>query len=176
MFEDTDVVLFSVALTDYDEYIVDNKGVATNKMMVAKHLFENIIAHQTCRNKKFLLILTKLDLLEEKIELVPLTRCEWFCDFNPVISHNHKKGGNNGNSPPLAQSAFQYIAVKFRRLFRSLTDRKLFVSLVTGLEPDTIDEAFRYGREVMEWEKWDPSVVTEKSEITSTSIDEASSS
>ncbi|KAJ1440324.1 P-loop containing nucleoside triphosphate hydrolase [Sesbania bispinosa] len=176
MFEDTDLVLFSVALTDYDEYTVDNNGVATNKMLAAKHLFENVISHPTFHNKKFLLILTKFDLLEEKIELVPLKRCEWFSDFNPVISHNHKKGGNNGNSPPLAQSAFQYIAVKFKRLFHSVTDRKLFVSLVNGLEPDTIDEALRYGREVMEWEKWDPSMGNEKSEMTSTSIEEVSSS
>lgn len=174
MFEDTDVVLFSAALTDYDEYTVDNKGVATNKMLLATHLFETIIAHPNFHNKKFLLILTKFDLLEEKIELVPLKMCEWFSDFNPVISRNQKKGGNNiGNNTSLAQSAFQYIAVKFKRLFHSLTQRNLFVSQVTGLEPDTIDEALRYGREVIEWEKWDPS--NEKSEITSTSIEEASS-
>jgi hypothetical protein len=48
--------------------------------------------------------------------------------------------------------------------------------LVTGLEPDTIDDALRYGREVIEWEKWDPSVVNEKSEITTTSNEDGSSS
>ncbi|KAK7308550.1 hypothetical protein VNO77_42164 [Canavalia gladiata] len=175
MFEDTDVVMFSVALSDYDEYIIDCKGVATNKMLVAKQLFESIIAHPTFHNKKFLLVLTKFDLLEEKIEHIPLTKCEWFCDFHPFMSPNQRKGSSNGNNTTLAQSAFHYIAVKFKRLFHSLTDRILFVSLVNGLEPDTIDEALRYGREVMEWEKWDPSFVTDqKSEITSTSIDEGS--
>ncbi|XP_047149097.1 extra-large guanine nucleotide-binding protein 1-like isoform X1 [Vigna umbellata] len=175
MFEDTDVVIFSVALSDYDEYITDSEGVSTNKMMAAKALFENIIAHQAFHNKKFLLVLTKFDLLEEKIEDVPLSKCEWFSDFKPFISPNMKKGCSNGNNPLLAQSAFQYIAVKFKRLFHSLTHRILFVSLVNGLEPDTVDEALRNGREVMEWDKWDPSIVTDpKSEITSTSIEDPS--
>lgn len=84
MFEDTDVALFSVALTDYDEYIVDSNGVAINKILAAKHLFESIITHRVFSNKKFLLLLTKFDLLEEKIEQVPLTQCEWFCDFDSV--------------------------------------------------------------------------------------------
>jgi len=172
MFEDTDVVMFSVALSDYDEYITDSEGVSTNKMLVAKALFENIIAHPSFHNKKFLLVLTKFDLLEEKIEHIPLAQCEWFSDFKPFISHNMKKGCGNGNNPLLAQSAFQYIAIKFKRLFHSLTHRILFVSLVNGLEPDTVDEALRNGREVMEWEKWDPSIVTDpKSEMTSTSIE-----
>ncbi|XP_057748395.1 extra-large guanine nucleotide-binding protein 1-like [Arachis stenosperma] len=174
IFEDIDVVLFSIALTDYDEYIVESNGVVSNKMLLAKQLFENIITYRSFNNKKFLLLLTKYDLLEEKIEEASLTKCEWFCDFNPVISHNQKKGRINDhtNSPPLAQRAFQYIAMKFKTLFKSLTERKLFVSLVTGLEPDTIDEALRYAREVMVWEKWDPSAIN-KSEITSTTIDEA---
>ncbi|KAK7264349.1 hypothetical protein RJT34_31956 [Clitoria ternatea] len=176
MFEDTDVVLFSVALTDYDQYIVDSNGVATNKILAAKNLFENIITNGVFNKKKFLLILTKFDLLEEKIEQVPLTRCEWFSDFNPVISHNHKKGGvsKHSNHPPLAQRAFQYIAIKFKRLFHSLTERTLFVSLVTGLEPNSVDEALRYAREVLVWEKWDPSMRNEKSEITSTTIEASS--
>ncbi|XP_061348650.1 extra-large guanine nucleotide-binding protein 1-like [Gastrolobium bilobum] len=169
MFEDTDLVLFTVALTDYDEYTVDSNGVATNKILAAKHLFENIITRTVFNNKKFLLILTKLDLLEEKIERVPLTQCEWFCDFHPVISYNR-------NHTPLAQYAFQYIAMKFKRLFHSLTGQKLFVSLVSGLEPDTVDEGLRYAREVMGWEKWDPSFKNGKFEITSTTIEETNSS
>lgn len=175
MFEEIDVVLFCVALSDYNEYTVDRNGVSTNKMMAAKHLFENIVTHPSFANKKFLLILNKFDLLEEKIDAVPLTRCEWFSDFHPVISYNQNSSSNYTNNPPLAQRAFQYIAIKFKKLFHSLTNQKLFVSLVTGLEPDTVDEALRYAREVMIWEKWDPSVIAEKSEMTSTSFDEQTS-
>ncbi|XP_047153601.1 extra-large guanine nucleotide-binding protein 1-like [Vigna umbellata] len=176
MFEDTDVVLFSVALTDYDEYTVDSKGAVTNKILAARHLFQNIITHRVFSNKKFLLILTKFDLFEEKIEQVPLTQCEWFLDFDPVISHNHKTASisKRSNHPPLAQRAFQYIGMKFKSWFNSLTGRKLFVSLVSGLEPSTVDEALRYAREVMVWQKWDPSLRNEKSEITSTTFEASS--
>ncbi|KAF7840896.1 extra-large guanine nucleotide-binding protein 1-like [Senna tora] len=179
MFEDIDVVLFCVALTDYDEYTIDSSnGVSTNKMLAAKQLFENMITHPTFKDKKFLLLLNKFDLLEEKIELVPLTQCEWFYDFNPVISYNQSISctSNHSNNTPLAYRAFQYIAVKFKRLFHSLTNRKLFVSWVTGLESDTVDEALRYAREIMVWDA--SSFTMEKSEFTSTDseTEEASSS
>ncbi|KAG8364279.1 hypothetical protein BUALT_Bualt19G0111800 [Buddleja alternifolia] len=151
MFEDVDLVIYSVSLTDYDEYYEDINGVCTNKMMASKKLFENIVTHPTFADKHFLLILNKFDLLEEKIEQVPLAQCEWFHDFKPVISgHPHKN--NSNNNPPLAQRAFHYIAVKFKRLFDSLTGQKLFVSRVTGLEADTIDTALRYGREILKWD------------------------
>ncbi|KAE9620424.1 putative guanine nucleotide binding protein (G-protein), alpha subunit [Lupinus albus] len=78
-------------------------------MLADKNLFENIITHKAFNNKKFLLILTKLDLLAEKPEVVPPTRCELFNDFNPVISHNKKtastsssRSSNITNIPPLA--------------------------------------------------------------------------
>ncbi|KAI9123461.1 hypothetical protein K1719_004761 [Acacia pycnantha] len=177
MFEDMDVALFCVALTGYDEYTVDSNGVSTNKMLAAKHLFENMIRHPTFKDKKFLLILSKFDLFEEKIELVPLTKFEWFSDFNPVISPNQNGAcaSNKINNTPLAHRAFQFIAVKFKKLFKSVTNRKLFVSLVTGLEPDTVDEALSYARAIMACEKWIPPSF--KPEITSTTyeIEEASS-
>ncbi|KAK9988223.1 hypothetical protein SO802_028462 [Lithocarpus litseifolius] len=88
MFEDTDIVLFCVASSDYDEYSVDRNGVLTNKMLASKELFESIVTHPTFENKNFLLILNKFDLLEEKIKQVPLTQCEWFRDFKPVVSPN----------------------------------------------------------------------------------------
>ncbi|PQM33220.1 extra-large guanine nucleotide-binding protein 1-like [Prunus yedoensis var. nudiflora] len=68
MFEDVDVVLFCVALTDYDEFSVDSNGVSMNKMMASKQLFENIVTHPALDHKDFLLILNKFDLLEEKID------------------------------------------------------------------------------------------------------------
>ena len=43
--------------------------------------------------------------------------------------------------------------MKFKELFRSLTDNKLFVSLVIGLENDTVDEALRYAREIIMWDE-----------------------
>ncbi|KAI3446051.1 hypothetical protein Pfo_002716 [Paulownia fortunei] len=151
MFEDVDLVLYCVSLTDYDEYYEDINGIRTNKMLATKKLFESIVTHPTLAEKDFLLILNKFDLLEEKIERAPLTQCDWFQDFNPVISH-HPHSANSNNNPPLAQRAFHYMAVKFKRIFNSLTGRKLFVSRATGLEADSVDKALRYSKEILKWD------------------------
>ena len=70
MFEDVDVVLFCVSLIDYDEFSEDKNGVLINKMIASRQLFERKATHPTFEEKKFLLILNKFDLLEEKIEQV----------------------------------------------------------------------------------------------------------
>lgn len=150
MFEDVELVILCVSLTDYDEYYEDMNGVRTNKMEASKSVFESIVTHPTLCDKNFLLILNKIDLLEEKIEGAPLTRCPWFHDFNPVTSIQPHRANTIGN-PSLAQRAFHFIALKFKRLFTSLTDRKLFVSTVTGLEAESVDRAIRYGREIIKW-------------------------
>ncbi|XVE48624.1 hypothetical protein DITRI_Ditri01bG0016500 [Diplodiscus trichospermus] len=176
MFEDVDIVVFCVALTDYDEFSVDSNGVRTNKMLASRQLFESIVTHPTFEQKDFLLILNKADLLEEKIEQVPLTQCEWFHDFNPVISHNHfnASSSNRNTLSSLAQCAFHYIAVKFKRLFSSLTDRKLYVSMATGLESDSVDEALRYTRNILKWNENENSFVN--NELSSTDIEASSTS
>ncbi|XP_056160757.1 extra-large guanine nucleotide-binding protein 1-like isoform X1 [Syzygium oleosum] len=163
MFEDVNIVLFCVSLTDYDESYEDNKGLLINKMMASKQLFESIVTHPTFYKKDFLLIMNKFDLLEEKIEQSPLTQCEWFCDFHPVISHNHNNGTYVNPAPSLAQRAFHYMAAKFKRLFHSLTERKLYVSLVTGLEQDSVDESLKYAREIMSWDEEDITIINEES-------------
>ncbi|KAH7517906.1 hypothetical protein FEM48_Zijuj09G0113700 [Ziziphus jujuba var. spinosa] len=175
MFEDVDIVLFCVSLADYDEFFEDNNGVCMNKMMASKQLFESIITHPLFDQKNFLLILNKYDLLEEKIEeKIPLSRCEWFREFNPVISNNPGSSNNNSTNPPLAHRSFQYIAMKFKRLFHTLTDRKLYVSAVTGLEPDTVEEALKNAREILKWVEEEPK--RNGNEASSTSIDASSSS
>lgn len=150
MFEDINLVIFCVSLTDYDEHYEDANGVRTNKMVANKKLFESIVTHPTLANTECLLVLNKVDLLEEMIERAPLSRCDWFQDFDPVMS-NHAHRSNSNNNPPLAQRAVHFVAVKFKRLFTSLTNRKLFVSGVTGLEGDSVDKALRYSREILRW-------------------------
>lgn len=148
MFEDADLVIFCVSLTDYAENIEDGEGNIVNKMLATKQLFENMVTHPSLANKRFLLVLTKFDLLEEKIEEVPLRTCEWFEDFNPLISQNQTSRHN----PPMAQRAFHYIGYKFKRLYDSILEPvnmrgrsfkpKLFVCQVS-LESDTVDNALR---------------------------------
>ncbi|KAK6143505.1 hypothetical protein DH2020_023853 [Rehmannia glutinosa] len=147
MFEDVNLVIYCISLTDYDEYHEDINGIGTNKMMAAKNLFETIITHPTLADKEYLLVLNKYDLLEEKIERVPLSQCDWFQDFNPV-----PHSANSNNNPSLAQRGFHYVAVKFKRLFSDLTGRKLFVSRATGLEADSVDNALKYCREILKWD------------------------
>ncbi|GAB4837948.1 Extra-large guanine nucleotide-binding protein 2 [Ancistrocladus abbreviatus] len=157
MFEDVGIVLFCVALTDYDDYEVGSDRIITNKMLGSKRLFQRIVAHPAFTEMNFLLVLNKFDLLEEKIEQVPLSQCEWFQDFNPVSSLHH--GSRNSikinSTSHLAQQAFHYIAVKFKKLFEELTatGRKLYVCPVTALEPSDVEGALRYAREIIEWEQ-----------------------
>ncbi|KAH7834664.1 hypothetical protein Vadar_018390 [Vaccinium darrowii] len=177
MFEDTDLVLYCVSLTDYDQLSDYTTGVSSNKMLESKKLFESIVTHPTFHQKNFLLILNKFDLLEEKIEEIPLTQCEWFSDFNPVISHNQSSTSSSYTNPSLAQRAFHHIAVKFKRLFHSLTGRKLYVSRVTGLEPDCVDEALRYAREILTWEEtWEEEKPLTVRDLSSCSAEASTSS
>lgn len=150
MFEDVGIVLFCVSLIEYDEYNIDSNGELVNKILESKSLFESIVTHPTFDETNFLLLLTKFDLLGEKIEQVPLTYCEWFQDFNPLVNRSSR---SNGKVSPLAQRAFHYIAVKFKRLFKSLTGRKLYVCPVAGLESETVDRALSYAKEIIKWEK-----------------------
>ncbi|XP_074275376.1 extra-large guanine nucleotide-binding protein 1-like isoform X2 [Silene latifolia] len=170
MFEDTNIILFCVSLTEYDEYEFDSNGDLQNRMMQSKKFFESVISHPRFKETNFLLILNKYDLLEEMIEQSPLTRCEWFEDFNPLSSRQQNK--RNGSS--IAQSAFHHIAAKFKNLFKDLTGRKLYVSRVTGLEADTVDGALIYAREIVKWEEDKLSLSI--NEFSSESIDVNSSS
>ncbi|GAB4847043.1 hypothetical protein Ancab_026055 [Ancistrocladus abbreviatus] len=154
MLEDVRLVIFCVALSDYDQLYIDENGASTNKMMLSKKFFESIVTHPTFEHTDFLLLLNKFDLFEEKIEQVPLTQCEWFDDFHPLISRHHTNSSSrSNNNTSLAQLAFHYIAVKFKRLYSCLSGRKLFVSLVKGLDADSVDEALKYAREILKWDE-----------------------
>lgn len=124
-FEEVDLVVYCVSLTDYFQFSYDANGDATNNMLRSRNLFETIVNHPISSKKHFLLILTKFDLLEDMIEQVPLTLCEWFQDFNPVISSNPNSDIGNNTNASLAQRAFHYMASKFKGEFYSLTGNRL---------------------------------------------------
>ncbi|KAF5736100.1 Guanine nucleotide-binding protein alpha-2 subunit [Tripterygium wilfordii] len=157
MFEDVGMVIFCVSLSDYDQFSVDGNGSLTNKMLLSKTLFESIVTHPTFEQMDFLLILNKFDLFEENIERVPLSCCDWFDDFHPLVSRQRPNSSSNSNSinnsPSLGQLAFYYIAVKFKRLYSSLCGRKLYVSQVKGLEPKSVDAALKNAREILKWDE-----------------------
>ncbi|KAL9156382.1 hypothetical protein ABFS82_09G072700 [Erythranthe guttata] len=138
MFENTSAVIFCISLIDYDQH---------DKMIESRDFFKAIATHSCFVGSPFLLLLTKYDLFEDKIEKVPLTVCDWFRDFKPLKTRNHS------SKSPLAQQAFYYIGMKFKKMYTSLTGKKLYVNQIQARDRKSVDEAFRYIREIIDWEE-----------------------
>ncbi|KAJ8357416.1 hypothetical protein SKAU_G00202100 [Synaphobranchus kaupii] len=82
-FENVTSIMFLVALSEYDQVLVESDN--ENRMEESKALFRTIITYPWFQNSSVILFLNKKDLLEEKIMLLPtwwitspsLTRSVW---------------------------------------------------------------------------------------------------
>ncbi|XP_042042478.1 extra-large guanine nucleotide-binding protein 3-like isoform X1 [Salvia splendens] len=145
MFEGMSTGLLCVSLTDYNRQWTDSCGLQQNKMVASRDFFESVAKRSCFEYTPFLLLMTKYDVFKDEIEQVPLSVCEWLKDFNPLKTH--------GKNTSLGHQAFHYIGARFKELYASITGRKLYVRQVNGSEQQSVDEAFRYAREIMEWEE-----------------------
>ncbi|CAM6070201.1 unnamed protein product [Sphagnum tenellum] len=144
MFEDIGVIIFCVALSDYDELWPDSLGTLCNKMMQTRDLFESILKYPCFQDTPFVLLLNKNNVFEDKIfRGIPLTACEWFSDFSPIYSGNQ------------AQQAYQYIVHRYKELFKSVNSRghKLFTYHLNALEKTAVSLAFQYVQETLKFEE-----------------------
>nr|XP_016452450.1 PREDICTED: extra-large guanine nucleotide-binding protein 3-like [Nicotiana tabacum] len=165
MFEDVKVVVFCVALSDYDLAWTQGDGTSENKMLASRDVFESLVRHTSFEEASFVLLLNKYDIFENKINQVPLTVCDWFHDFRPLRQRQ--------NNQALANQAYYYVAVKFKQLYASITGKKLFVWPTRALQSTSVDEAFRYVREVVMWneEKEKMYCIAEDDSFSSTETD-----
>ncbi|KAJ8537083.1 hypothetical protein K7X08_035484 [Anisodus acutangulus] len=165
MFEDVKVVVFCVSLSDYDLASTRGDGTSENKMLASRDVFESLVKHRSFEDAAFVLLLNKYDIFEDKINQVPLTVCDWFHDFRPF---KHRQ-----NNQALANQAYYYVAIRFKQLYASITGRKLFVWPTRALERSSVDEAFRYIREVLMWEEEKKRMyrITEDDSFSSTEAD-----
>ncbi|CAD6204711.1 unnamed protein product [Miscanthus lutarioriparius] len=156
-------------LPDVASYFLDrSSGELCNKMIASRNLFKDVISYPSFEGTPCVLLLNKYDAFEVKINRVPLTVCDWFTDFSPVKPHHTHQS--------LASHAYNYIALKFKDLYSSISYRKLFVFQTKALERKTVDNAFRYIREVLRWDDVKNSDVFGSVEESFCSMDMSSSS
>ncbi|CAL4915971.1 unnamed protein product [Urochloa decumbens] len=144
MLQEVRAIIFCISLADYDQTWVQGSGELSNKMISSRDMFEDVISHPSFEDTTCVLLLNKYDSFEAKVNRVPLTVCDWFADFSPVKPHHTHQS--------LASHAYYYIALKFKDLYSRISDRKLFVFQTKALERKTVDDAFRYIREVLRWD------------------------
>jgi guanine nucleotide-binding protein G(i) subunit alpha len=96
-FEDVDLVLFLVALSEYDQALYEDGSV--NRLQEALDLFHNICESQWFTHTAVQLVFNKTDLFHEKLKVSPLGN--YFQDFEGGTSY---------------MAARQYIAEKFTSL------------------------------------------------------------
>ncbi|KAJ6758386.1 GUANINE NUCLEOTIDE-BINDING PROTEIN ALPHA-1 SUBUNIT [Salix koriyanagi] len=84
LFEGVTSVIFCAAISEYDQTLFEDEN--KNRMIETKELFEWVLKQPCFEKTSFMLFLNKFDIFEKKALKVPLNVCEWFKDYQPVLT------------------------------------------------------------------------------------------
>ena len=120
-FDSVDMVLFVVAMSEYDQTLEEDPTV--NRLHESLKLFESICNIKWFQNAAMMLFLNKKDVFDEKIEDSPLKVC--FSDYTGSQEKNE---------------ASDFLAQKFSE--RNTTDRSVYHHFTCAKDPANITSVF----------------------------------
>ncbi|KZO92321.1 G-alpha-domain-containing protein [Calocera viscosa TUFC12733] len=132
-FEKVKCVIFTVALSEYDQTLLENPD--QNRMQESIKLFENIIASRWFQNASFVIFFNKMDVFEEKYKRSPLK------------THFAEYSGND------VESGLKFIVWKYRQANKAgvrayshvttATDTKRIEVVLAGVRENILDNAIK---------------------------------
>ncbi|KAI3792682.1 hypothetical protein L2E82_06570 [Cichorium intybus] len=155
----------------YDEHVTSSNGLSSVDFSFPPLLTDE--TNDTTDEHNSLLIVQSrgygenckwLEMFEDaRVVIICASLSDFHRDFKPIVSRNsHKKNisrNNINHSPSMGQMASHYVAVKFKKLYASASltnNMKLFVSVVKGLDPNSVDQTLNYAREILKWDEEKP--------------------
>ncbi|XP_052304768.1 guanine nucleotide-binding protein alpha-1 subunit isoform X4 [Populus trichocarpa] len=119
----------------YDQTLFEDEN--KNRMIGTKELFEWVLKQPCFEKTSFMLFLNKFDIFEKKVLKVPLNVCEWFKDYQPVLTGKLE-----------IEHAYEFVKKKFEELyFQSTTpdrvDRVFKIYRTTALDQKLVKKTFK---------------------------------
>ncbi|XP_044464540.1 guanine nucleotide-binding protein alpha-1 subunit [Mangifera indica] len=135
LFEGVTAVIFCAAISEYDQTLFEDEQ--KNRMTETKELFDWVLKQPCFEKTSFMLFLNKFDIFEKKVLKVPLNVCEWFKDYQPVLTGKQE-----------IEHAYEYVKKKFEELyFQSTTpdrvDRVFKIYRTTALDQKLVKKTFK---------------------------------
>ncbi|EFJ30684.1 XLG2, extra-large G protein [Selaginella moellendorffii] len=141
MFEDVKILVYCVAVSDYDQQWTDLTGALHNKLIFSRDLFFKIVGYPCFQDTPLVLLLNKYDRFEEKVTKgIPLTTCEWFSDYSPVGSSHSSQ----------VQQAYMYVVHKYKRF---LDGRRVYTLQLNAQEQQAVSGALEYVQQILKCEE-----------------------
>ncbi|MEQ2214662.1 Guanine nucleotide-binding protein subunit alpha-13 [Xenoophorus captivus] len=124
-FDSVTSILFLVSSSEYDQVLMEDRQ--TNRLRESLNIFETIVNNRVFVNVSIILFLNKMDLLEEKVKLVPLK------DYFPEYT-----------GPEHSLSDIQAFMVEcFRAKRRDAMQKPLYHHFTTAINTENIRLVFR---------------------------------